>query len=50
MKTLPKSMIIIGAGAIGCEFACIFRELGTEIPMIEMMPSALPQRTMKYRN
>ena len=41
ITSLPKSLIIIGAGVIGCEFACIFRELGTEITMIEMMPGAL---------
>jgi dihydrolipoamide dehydrogenase len=41
VKSIPNSMIIIGAGIIGCEFACIFRELGTEITMVEMMPSAL---------
>ncbi len=42
IKSIPKSLIIIGAGVIGCEFACIFGELGTEITMVEMMPGALP--------
>lgn len=41
INSIPKSLIIIGAGVIGCEFACIFRELGTEITMVEMMPRAL---------
>jgi dihydrolipoamide dehydrogenase len=41
LKSIPRSLIIIGAGVIGCEFACIFRELGTEITMIEIMPGAL---------
>ncbi len=41
INSIPKSLIIIGAGIIGCEFACIFRELGTEITMVEMMPGAL---------
>ncbi len=41
ITAIPKSLIIIGAGVIGCEFACIFRELGTEITMVEMMPGAL---------
>src|SRR5208283_2774367 len=40
-KTIPGSMVIIGAGVIGCEFACIFRELGTEVSMIEILPRAL---------
>lgn len=38
---IPKSIIIIGAGVIGCEFACIFRELGTEVTIIEMLPRAV---------
>lgn len=41
IKSIPKSLIIIGAGVIGCEFACIFRELGTEVTMVEMMPRAV---------
>jgi dihydrolipoamide dehydrogenase len=34
-------MIIVGAGVIGCEWACIFRELGTEITMVETLPRAI---------
>lgn len=41
IKEIPKSLIIIGAGAIGCEFACIFVELGTEVTMVEMLPRAV---------
>lgn len=41
LKEIPKSLIIIGAGAIGCEFASIFRSFGTEITMVEMMPHAV---------
>ncbi len=41
IKSIPKSLIIVGAGVIGCEFACIFRELGTEVTMVEMMPGAI---------
>jgi dihydrolipoamide dehydrogenase len=37
MKTVPKSMVIVGAGVIGCEFGGIFNALGTEIIMIEML-------------
>jgi dihydrolipoamide dehydrogenase len=33
----------VGAGAIGCEFASFFSELGTQITMVEMMPQMLPQ-------
>ena len=41
IKSIPKSLIIIGAGVIGCEFACIFRELGTDVTMVEMVPRAV---------
>jgi len=41
IKSIPKSLIIVGAGVIGCEFAFIFRELGTEVTMVEMMPGAI---------
>lgn len=41
IKSIPKSLIIIGAGVIGCEFACIFRELGTDVTMVEMVARAV---------
>lgn len=41
IKSIPKSLIIIGAGVIGCEFACIFKEFGTDVTMVEMMPRAV---------
>ncbi len=41
IKSIPKSLIIIGAGVIGCEFSFIFSELGTDITMLELMPRAI---------
>ncbi|MCX8069278.1 MAG: FAD-dependent oxidoreductase, partial [Thermodesulfovibrionales bacterium] len=38
INEIPKRLIIIGAGVIGCEFACIFRELGSDVTMLELMP------------
>ena len=38
----PKSMIIMGAGAIGVEFAYFYNALGTKVTVIEMMPNILP--------
>jgi dihydrolipoamide dehydrogenase len=38
---IPKTLIIIGAGVIGCEFAFIFSELGTDVTMLEIMPRAI---------
>ncbi|HMK48519.1 MAG TPA: dihydrolipoyl dehydrogenase [Thermodesulfovibrionales bacterium] len=41
LTEIPKSILIIGAGVIGCEFACIFRELGSEVTLLEKLPRAL---------
>jgi dihydrolipoamide dehydrogenase len=38
----PKSILIIGAGAIGVEFAYFFNAFGTKVTMVEMLPNALP--------
>ncbi len=42
MKENPKSMIIVGAGAIGVEFAYFFNQFGAEVTLVEMMPHILP--------
>ena len=40
---VPKRLVILGGGVIGCEFASIFQRFGSEITIIEMTPSLLPQ-------
>jgi len=42
LKSIPKSLTIVGGGVIGCEFASIFRSFGSEITIIEAMPQLLP--------
>ncbi len=42
IEKVPKSLLILGGGVIGCEFACLFAELGTEVTVVEMLPSILP--------
>jgi dihydrolipoamide dehydrogenase len=42
LESVPESLLIIGAGVIGCEFASVFSELGSKITMVEMMPQMLP--------
>lgn len=42
LQDIPRSLLVIGAGASGCEFACIFRQLGSEVTIIEKLPRALP--------
>jgi dihydrolipoamide dehydrogenase len=38
----PKSLIIIGAGAVGVEFASIFRSFGAEVTLVEFLPRMVP--------
>jgi dihydrolipoamide dehydrogenase len=38
----PKSLIVIGAGAVGVEFASIFRSFGTEVTILEFLPRMVP--------
>jgi dihydrolipoamide dehydrogenase len=42
LNSLPGSMVIIGAGAIGMEFAYFYSTLGTKVTVVEMMPRILP--------
>lgn len=41
LQQLPKSLVIIGGGVIGCEFASLFNALGVEVTIIEMLPRIL---------
>lgn len=41
MKEQPKSLVIIGGGVIGMEFASFFNSLGTEVTVVEMLPEIL---------
>lgn len=43
LEALPKSIVIIGAGAVGLEFAEFFAPLGSRVTVLEMLPRALPQ-------
>jgi dihydrolipoamide dehydrogenase len=42
LSHIPKSMIIIGGGVIGCEMACIYATVGSKVIIIEAMPNILP--------
>lgn len=41
-KAMPKSLIVMGSGAIGIEFASFYRTLGAEVTVIELLPQILP--------
>jgi dihydrolipoamide dehydrogenase len=42
LKELPKSLIVVGAGAVGVEFASIFRSFDAEVTILEMLPRLVP--------
>ena len=42
LEKQPKSIVIIGAGAIGVEFAYFFNAFGTKVTLVEMLPNILP--------
>lgn len=42
LKDVPKSLLIVGGGVIGCEFGQFFRALGTEVTIVEMFDQLLP--------
>jgi len=41
-KSMPKSLVVMGSGAIGMEFASFYRSLGAEVTIIELLPQILP--------
>jgi dihydrolipoamide dehydrogenase len=42
LDEVPKSLVVIGGGAVGLEFASLFNDLGSEVAVLEMMPQILP--------
>ena len=40
--SIPKSLLVIGSGAIGIEFASFYRTLGAEVTVVEVLPQILP--------
>ncbi|MDH4360989.1 MAG: dihydrolipoyl dehydrogenase [Nitrospirota bacterium] len=42
LTEIPRRVLIVGGGVEGCEFACLFSGLGSEVSVVEMMPSVLP--------
>jgi len=41
-ETMPKSLLVMGSGAIGIEFASFYRTMGAEVTVIELLPQILP--------
>ncbi|MDP8269053.1 MAG: dihydrolipoyl dehydrogenase [Candidatus Tenebribacter davisii] len=43
MEELPKKLVVIGGGVIGCEFASIYNQLGVDVEIVEFLPSLINQ-------
>ncbi len=41
-KSMPKSLLVMGSGAIGIEFASFYRTMGAEVTVVELMPQVMP--------
>jgi dihydrolipoamide dehydrogenase len=41
-EALPKDIVIVGAGAVGCEFASMYHDLGTKVTLLEYFPQIVP--------
>ena len=41
LEEIPRSILIVGGGVEGCEFACLFSGLGCQVTLVEMMPTVL---------
>src|SRR6476659_477383 len=42
LEKAPKSIVIVGAGAVGCEFADVFNAFGSDVTLVEVAPNVLP--------
>ncbi len=42
LKEIPESLIVLGAGAVGVEFASMFKRFGTDVTILELLPRLLP--------
>ena len=50
LKTVPKSMVVIGAGAVGVEFASVYHRFGSQVSVVELMPQILPVEDEEIAN
>lgn len=50
LEELPKKIVIVGGGIIGCEFASLFRAFGVDVTILEMMPRIIPMEGLSVSN
>lgn len=43
LTSVPSSIVVVGAGAVGCEWSQIFARLGASVTLVEMLPAVLPR-------
>ncbi|MBS0622181.1 MAG: dihydrolipoyl dehydrogenase [Verrucomicrobia bacterium] len=51
LSKLPKSLVVVGGGVIGCEAACLYAELGVKVTILELLPTLLstePPQTAQF--
>ena len=46
LDKLPESMVVVGSGAIGCEFAYFYQSIGTKVTLVEFMPTVVPNEDL----
>ncbi|WP_366656304.1 dihydrolipoyl dehydrogenase [Fodinicurvata sp. EGI_FJ10296] len=49
-ETMPKSVLVVGSGAIGIEFASFYRTMGAEVTVVEMVDRILPAEDIEIAN
>ncbi len=42
LRQVPESLVVLGAGAVGAEFASVYRSFGSDVTLVEMLPRVLP--------
>lgn len=50
LTEIPESILIVGGGVIGCEFATLFNAFGADVTILEMMPQLLPTEDSSIAN
>lgn len=50
VRTLPKKLVIVGGGVVGCEFASLYIELDVDVTILEAMPRILPMESEAVSN
>lgn len=50
LKQIPESLLVVGGGAVGCEFACLLHEMGSKVTIVEKTETLLPGEDAQVSN